>query len=173
MVTRGGEAGASLIELLVTVALVATVTALGAPLIGHARDAHSGRQAAALLTGHLRSARQHAVLSGQYTAVVFDRVTDVFGDVWGLTTCVDGDGDGVSRADITAGIDACHTPVQPMAAWIPHTVITDLTLGTARLVSFGPLGTSSSGSLVITTRRGQRFMVRVAGVTGRVRWEVV
>lgn len=169
MVTPRRDRGASLVELLVTVALVATVTGLGTPLIIHAQDAHSGRQAAILLTGTLRAARQHAVLSGEHAAVVFDRV----GDVWGLTTCVDGDGDGVSRADVTAGVDPCWEPVQPLAAWIPHTVITDLTLGTARLVSFGSLGTSSSGSLVITTRRGQQFVVRVAGVTGRVRWEAM
>src|SRR5690606_4468224 len=96
---------------------------------------------------------------------------DSVSDVWGFTTCVDGDGDGVSRADITSGTDPCDDEARPLAAWIPHTVITDLTLGTTRLVSFGPLGTSSSGSLVIMTQRGRQFVVRIAGVTGRVRWE--
>jgi len=167
VVTPRPDVGTSLVELLVTVALVATVTGLGTPVMVHARDAYSGRQAATVVVGQLRSARHHAVLSGQHTAVVFDRV----GEVWGLTTCVDGDNDGVSRVDIAAGVDPCREPVQPLTAWVPHTVIADITLGTTRLVSFGPLGTSSSGSIVIVTPRGRQFVVRVAGVTGRVRWE--
>jgi len=167
VVTPRPDVGASLVELLVTVALVATVTGLGAPVVAHAQDAHSGRQAATVLAGQLRTARQQAVLSGRHTAVVFDRVDDV----WGFTTCVDGDGDGVSRADIASGVDPCRTAVQPLAAWVARTTIADITLGTTRLVSFGPLGTSSSGSLVITSPRGRQYVLRVAGVTGRVRWE--
>jgi Tfp pilus assembly protein FimT len=177
---RRGEAGATLVELVVTVALIATVTGLGAPMVGHARDDHEGRQAAQFLAGQLRLARQQAVLHGRHTALVFDLVADA----WHFSVCVDQDADGVLRSDIAAGTDRCLGAPQPLASWFSRTAIhrasavpdlsgnTDgavVAFGSARMASFSPLGTASSGSLTIMTRGGRHFAVRVAGVTGRVR----
>jgi Tfp pilus assembly protein FimT len=179
-VRHTGEAGASLMELVVTVALVATVTGLGAPLVVHARDDNDGRQAALFLAGQMRLARQQAVLTGRHTAIVFDLVANA----WQFSVCVDEDGDGVLRSDIAAGVDRCQSAPQPLASWFSRTSIhrasavpdlsgnTDgavVAFGTARMASFSPLGTASSGSLTIMTRGGRHFAIRVAGVTGRVR----
>jgi len=179
-VSRCGETGASLLELLVTVALIATVTSLATPLVGHARDDQEGRSAATFLAGQFRLARQHAVLTGRNTALVFDLVENE----WTFVVCADGDGDGVSRSDISAGIDPCRGAAQPLASWFSRTSIhrasavpdlsgnTDgavVAFGTSRMASFSPLGTASSGSVTIMTRGGRHYAVRVAGVTGRVR----
>jgi type II secretory pathway pseudopilin PulG len=168
------------LEVLVTVALIATVTGIGTPLVLHARDEQEGRQAARYLAGHLRAARQHAVLTGRHHAMVFDTV----GDRWVFTVCVDEDEDGVSREDLVSGADTCRFPAQPLDAWFPRTTIdrapsvpdlsgrvdsTAVMFGASRIASFSPLGSASSGTVVIRTRGGRHFAVRVAGVTGRVR----
>jgi Tfp pilus assembly protein FimT len=179
-VNRGGETGASLLELLVTVALIATVTGLAAPLVAHARDDQEGRSAASFLAGQFRLARHQAILTGRNTALVFD----LRGDEWTFVVCADGDADGVSRSDISTGVDDCRGSAQPLGSWFSRTSIhrasavpdlsgsTDgavVAFGTARMASFSPLGTSSSGSVTIMTRGGRHYAVRVAGVTGRVR----
>jgi Tfp pilus assembly protein FimT len=176
----GGECGTTLTELLVTVALVATVAGAGVPLVAHVRDAQDGRQAAQFLAGQLRAARQQAVLSGRRVGLVFDRV----GDDWVFAVCADGDGDGVRRADRVSGTDTCTGPPQSLGSWFSRTTIDrnpttpDLSgsttgavvaFGTSGIASFSPLGTSSSGSVTMVTRSGRHFAVRVAGVTGRIR----
>ena len=178
--TRPGEAGASLMELLVTVAILATVAGLGVPLVVHGRDDNDGRQAALFLAGQLRLARQQAVLTGRHTAIVFDLIAET----WRFSVCVDEDGDGVLRSDIASGADRCQGAPQPLASWFSRASIhrasevpdlsgrTDgaiVAFGAARMASFSPLGTASSGSLTIMTRGGRHFAIRVAGVTGRVR----
>lgn len=177
---RGGEAGASLLEVMVTVALVATVTSFATPLAVHARDDQEGRSAATFLAGQFRLARQQAILTGRNTALVFD----LRNEEWTFVVCVDGDADGVSRADIAAGLDPCRGSAQPLASWFSRTSIhrasavpdlsgnTDgavVAFGASRMASFSPLGTASSGSVTIMTRGGRHYAVRVAGVTGRVR----
>lgn len=177
---RSGETGASLLEVLVTVALVATVTSLAAPLVAHARDDQEGRSAATFLAGQFRLARQQAILTGRNTALVFD----LRENEWTFVVCADGDADGVSRADIATGVDACRGTAQPLASWFSRTSIhrasavpdlsgnTDgavVAFGSARMASFSPLGTASSGSVTIMTHGGRHYAVRVAGVTGRVR----
>jgi Tfp pilus assembly protein FimT len=179
-VRRQGEAGASLLELLITVALVATVISFATPLVVHARDDQEGRSAAMFLAGQLRLARQQAILTSRNTALVFD----LRADEWTFIVCADGDADGVSRADITAGVDTCRGSAQPLASWFSRTAIhrasavpdlsgnTDgavVAFGSARMASFSPLGTASSGSVTIMTRGGRHYAVRVAGVTGRIR----
>lgn len=178
--SRGGETGVSLLELLVTVALIATVTGLATPLVVHARDDQEGRSAATFLAGQFRLARQQAILTGRNTALVFD----LRENEWTFVVCVDGDADGVSRVDISAGIDTCRGSAQPLASWFSRTSIhrasavpdlsgnTDgavVAFGSSRMASFSPLGTASSGSVTIMTRGGRHYAVRVAGVTGRIR----
>lgn len=178
MVTR--DAGTSLIETVITVALVATVMTMAAPVVMQARDAQEGRQAAVYLAGQFRAARQQAVMTGRHTGFVFDRV----GDTWMFRRCEDRDGDGLLRTDVSAGLDTCDAGVWTIDAWYPRTAIDraaavpDLSgqftgavvaFGTSGIASFSPLGSSSSGSVTVMTRSGRHYAVRVAGVTGRIR----
>lgn len=175
-----GDTGASLLEMLVTVALLATVTATGAPAVIHARDAQDGRQAATYLVGQFRLARQQAVLAGRHIGFVFDRS----GEAWVFRRCEDQDGDGLLRLDLAAGIDTCEGEARSIDAWYPRTTIDrastvpDLSgqmtgaavaFGASGIASFSPLGSSSSGSVTVMTRGGRHYAVRVAGVTGRIR----
>lgn len=178
--TSFSDTGASLVESLLTLSILAMVSAMGVPVVGAARDALREKQACQWLASHLRSTRQQALLAGRRTAVLFD--VDHNGE-WGLRTCADGNGDGVSRADIDRGLDTCTHPSWPLAAWVPGAAIDrradvpdpsgnyslPVAFGTARQVTFSPSGTSSSGTATVRTRGGRHCAVRVAGVTGRVR----
>jgi type II secretory pathway pseudopilin PulG len=190
-VTRGSRAGtgrtgpspacgASLVELLAVVAIVASMLGIGLPLVTHTVDAKRTLDAAAFLAGQFRLARQRAVLTGRHTAIVFD---DVGGRV-GWRVCRDGDRDGVSRADITAGVDGCDGPPRPIAdqfssvqvGYAPGVPGLDgeasaapVRFGVARMAVFTPLGTASSGSIVLRGAGLAQSAVRVAGATGRTR----
>lgn len=163
MVTR--DAGTSFVEAVITVALVATVMTMAAPVVIHARDAQEGRQAAVYLAGQFRAARQHAVMTGRHTGVVFDLV----GSTWRFRRCEDRDGDGLLRADLSAGIDVCDETARAIDVWYPRTALAVVAFGASGIASFSPVGTSSSGSVTLMTEGGRQYAVRIAGVTGRVR----
>lgn len=146
----------------------------------HSIDTKRTADAAAFLAGQFRLARQRAVMSGQHVAVVFD---DVAGEV-GWRVCRDHDRNGVSRSDITAGIDRCEGPpralsdqfAQVRVGYAPGVPGLDgerqpspLRFGVARMAVFSPSGTSSSGSIVVRGAGVTQGAVRVSGVTGRTR----
>jgi type II secretory pathway pseudopilin PulG len=103
----------------------------------------------------------------------------------------DGDGDGVRTADIVAGIDPQVTPLRTMVHFggrvgfgfppgPPPRDPGDPTHRLGRLedpirfndsdiASYGPLGTSTPGSLYVTDGRRELSVVRVLGLTGKVR----
>ena len=103
----------------------------------------------------------------------------------------DGDDDGVRNVDIAAGVDPQITPLRLLAHWQgrlgfgfppgppprdpgdPSRRLGRLTdpirFNDSDLASFGPLGTSTPGSLYITDGRRELSAVRVLGMTGKVR----
>lgn len=177
---RGGSDGFSLIELLVVLAIAGVVLALTTPVISGSQDAGDGAAAARHLASVFRRARQEALVEGRHVGVVFDPVPSG----WGIRLCRDGNRNGLSRSEIADGIDHCDGPPDTVRGWFPRADIgravdvpgpggdtreAVVAFGTARLASFSPSGTSSSGSVTIRTRSGRHWAVRVAGVTGRVR----
>ena len=172
--------GTSLVEVLTVLALISCGLGAGLPAMSHGVDARRTEDAAAFLAGQFRLARQRAVMSGQAVAVVFD---DVAGEV-GWRVCRDHDRDGVSRADIAAGVDRCDSAPRPLAdrfaqvrvGYVPGVPPLDggsssspLRFGVARMAVFSPSGTSSSGSIVVRGAGSAQSAVRVSGVTGRTR----
>ncbi len=166
--------------------LATTLVSLGAPFMVHARDAGDARQAAWLLAGHLRAARQQAIREGRHVGLVFDVGGAPFTEptTWRVRQCADGNRNGLSRAEIDEGTDRCRDTARPLSAWLPRTEIgrasgvpdlsgrfdtAPVAFGTSRMASFSPLGTASSGSVTVRTQRGTHYAVRVAGVTGRIR----
>jgi hypothetical protein len=102
------------------------------------------------------------------------------------TTYVDGNGDGVKTHDIGLSIDWPLSPAERLSdnfAGIDFGVLPGLPpvdsgsappgtdpikLGTSNLLSFSPMGTSSTGSLYIRGRGTAQYVIRVMGETGRV-----
>lgn len=172
--------GTSLVEVLTVLALISCGLGAGLPAMTHPIDTKRTEDAAAFLAGQFRLARQRAVMSGQHVAVVFD---DVAGEA-GWRVCRDYDRDGVSRSDITAGIDRCDGPPRALSNQFAHVRVgyvpglpdldggsqsSPLRFGVARMAVFSPSGTSSSGSVVVRGAGATQSAVRVSGVTGRTR----
>jgi hypothetical protein len=147
-------------------------------------DAAEASAAARHMAGLIARARFEAARRNRVVALRF--TTD--GADPTFTLVADGDGDGVSAADVASGLDAEIRPPDrlsdhfggarfavagAMPAIDGDGTLTELDapirLGAAQQLSLGPLGTATGGTLYIASRRGVQYAVRVAGVTGRVR----
>ena len=178
---RGLPAGASLVEVIIALSLVATTAAMSAPALASSVDAGRARQAAQYLVAQCRRARMDAVARSAATALVFDRV----GAVWQMRRCTDGNGNGVRRADISSGRDACDVvPVRLSDAFSGVAIALDPALpdpdggagsadavrfGASDVASFSPAGTATAGTVYLRSAGGAQYAVRIAGVTGRAR----
>ena len=93
---------------------------------------------------------------------------------------------GVRTRDIRRGIDRRTTPVEAIGDRFPGVRfgvaagVTDISsgkklvgdpvrMGRSDIVSFGPAGTATSGTVYVRSRSGRQYAVRVLGATGRVR----
>ncbi|MBK9241429.1 MAG: GspH/FimT family pseudopilin [Acidobacteria bacterium] len=167
-------------EVVLALAIVMSLCAIGVPALAHVADARRTRDASSFLAGQFRMARQRAVMTGRYVAVVFD---DAGGEV-GWRTCLDGDRDGVSRSDIASGTDRCERAAEAVSFRFPDVRVeylpgvpspdgdlapAPLRFGTAAMAAFSPAGTASSGTVALRGAGSAQFAVRVAGVTGRTR----
>jgi Tfp pilus assembly protein FimT len=175
----------SLIELLVCVALVLIVTFSGAPALMGARDSVRADSAADYLAGRLHAARVEALKRRASVAVRFEATAS--GDDYLVATYVDGNGNGVRAADITAGVDVQLRAAECVADQFPNVHfgfeggVSDVNgtstasdpdpirVGSSRMLSFSPTGTSSSGTVYLRGRGRHQVAVRVLGGTGRVR----
>jgi type II secretory pathway pseudopilin PulG len=175
------DSGASLTELLIVLVLAAGVWSTALPVTGAVLDNGRTRQAAAFVASRLREARQRAVTGSAGAALVFDLV----GSRWTFRLCVDGNGNGVRRAELTgSGPDGCATPedLETMFPGVRVSVDPNLTgpdgdpassdplrFGRSDMASCSPLGSCTAGSVYLRSDSGLQFAVRVAGVTGRTR----
>lgn len=182
------RAGFTLAEILVTgsISLIFTLTVV--PNLFQLSQSLRVRMAAIEIVGVLRTARQHAILSGRKVAVKFDtslakRVT--------FTLYRDGDGDGVLNRDIDSGVDPSiglprnlthlgqrirfgfppgAAPTDPSDSGTTLTNLDDpIRFNRSDLASFGPLGGSTPGSLYLTDGQHHLSVVRVFGYTGKVK----
>jgi len=174
------DQGWSLIELVMVVALVASLVAVTAPLTANAIDAGRARQAAGFIASRFRQARQAAIARSAAEAIVFDRV----GGRWQLRVCVDGDGDGVRRADL-GGSDACVEGPHDIEALYPHMRLEidpampdpvgqtgnddPVRFGVSDIATFTPAGTATAGTVYLRSSQDIQYAVRVQGINGRIR----
>ena len=177
----GADSGATLIELLIALLVVAAMCMFTAPVAANVVDASRVRHAAAFLTSRFRLARQEAINRGANVGVVFD----LTGAQWSLRVCRDGTGNGLRRSEILAGTDPCFEGPHELAELFPAVNIAvdpvlrgpvgeppspdPVRFGSANMLSFSPLGSCTSGSLFLRSRGGVQYVVRVGGGTGRVR----
>lgn len=184
---RTRESGASLVEALVGVALLAIAVLAAAPAVAHLRDAGRAGSAARSLAAKLREQRFRSIALRKTCGVYFEKLAD--GWVW--REVVDGNGNGLRTAEIRSGIDrtvagphrieslvsrarlgfppgGSFPEIPPGAGSIPNT--TDpVQFGASDVVSFTPLGGSSSGTLYLTDGGAGLSAVVVYGPTVRVR----
>ena len=152
---------------------MATAAAISIPQTLAALDRARATSAARYLTGRIAVARSQAVMGSRHVALRFDeRPTGIT-----VRMFADGNRNGVRNADISAGIDSPLGPsvrlgdlYQGVEIAVSGAAGVDaVRLGASNLLSFTPVGTSSSGSVFIRGRDGSQFAVRVLGATGRAR----
>ncbi len=176
-----GDEGTSLVDLLAALTVISIVTSLAVPATAGVIDRAEVRHAAAFVAAALRSARADAVRSRRATALVFDST----GGRWTFRVCVDDNGNGVRRADLSSGDDHCReTPIDVGAHFPRVEVVVDSTLkgpdgsppsadpvrfGAGDMASFSPAGGATPGTLFLRSAAGAQYAVRVGNMTGRTR----
>jgi prepilin-type N-terminal cleavage/methylation domain-containing protein len=174
------DAGFTLIELMLTVALAATLTGIAIPVIGSTVDEIRVAGAARHVAARVAAARIDAVRRSTTVGLRFVAT----GSDYSYMTYQDTNGNGLRTTEITGGVDValsareCLHDNYPGAAFGLLAGIPDLDgatgssdgvrVGTSRILSVSPNGSATSGTLYVHGRRGQ-YAVRVLGATGRTR----
>ena len=172
--------GFSLLELLFTMAVGATLVAIAVPLAGSALDDIRAAGAARQVAARIGAARIDAVRRSTAVGIRFQPS----GSDYVLTVHADGNGNGVRTAEIQSGVDYRLGLADRLGDNHPGVVfgllpgiadldgITGLSdgvrVGASRILSLSPTGGATAGTLYLHGRRAQ-YAVRVLGATGRVR----
>lgn len=180
------QQGFQILELVIVMAVMMAVAFVTTPPLLRITGDLRIRLAAQEVVGVLRTARAFAVRHGAHVAVRFRTARD------GTVTYAiyrDGDGDGVLSRDIDTRIDPEVAPPRRLDQ-TGHRVQLGFPVGrrlrdpgspqywlqtndpirfSADMASFGPLGTSTPGSLYLTDGASRVAVVRILGRTGRVR----
>jgi len=175
--------GYSVLELMVCVSLATLVVAAGTPAVLASREAVLADGAADYIARELHAARMEALKRRASVAVRFE----ADGGDFLMATYVDGNGNGVRAADISSGRDPLVRPRWLLRdqfagvgfgfeAGVPDVDGGDtsanpdpIKVGQSRMLSFSPIGTSSSGTVYVRGRGVHQLAVRVLGGTGRIR----
>jgi type II secretory pathway pseudopilin PulG len=175
--------GYSLLELMFVAGLGVTMSAVAVPQYLAAIDDFRASGAAHYISTRFQRARMEAVMRSADVAVRFTETPD------GYTYAVyrDGNRNGVLTRDIQRGTDAAIGAVERLTdnfsgvdfGAVPGLPAVDpggtppgndpIRLGAGSLASFSALGTSSSGTVYIRSRRDAQYAVRLFGETGKTR----
>ena len=177
--------GLSTVELIVVLAVAASLLAASATGAFQLRDALSVRSAAAEVSTAFVRARSYAVARGVAVALKFRRD----GGRYEWTLYRDGNGNGVRTSEITSGIDRSlalsipwsrsdvrpgilrGSPVpDPSSPGTPLDRLDDpIRFNNSDICSFSPSGESTPGSVYLWDGRDRMAVVRVFGRTAKVR----
>ena len=173
---RKNPNGRSLLELLVMISIWGTLAGIAIPSTWGFFREYRLRGACLYMRSLIRQVRSQAAAKNRYVGIVFD---DVDGELE-LAIHVDGNSNGIRRADIRSGIDQ-----KIRGPWLLSSVFPGirygspprgagppfpgLRIGRSRVISFSPIGTSTSGTLFLSNEYGQIVAIVVFGITGRVR----
>jgi hypothetical protein len=135
------------------------------------------RGAAFHLRGLLRQVRTTAAAKARYMGVVFDEVE---GDPV-FSIHADGNGNGIRRMEVVSGTDPRVREPYRLSQTFPgvrygslptgakEPFLRGLQIGRSHIVSFSPLGSSTTGTLYLSNDYGLVYAVVIFGSTGRVR----
>jgi prepilin-type N-terminal cleavage/methylation domain-containing protein len=174
--------GYSLLEVLMAITLMVIAGGAAIPLAHSTIDRSRVVGAASYVAGRMAAARFEAVKRSAHVAIRFIALPDGYS----LQTYVDGNRNGVLTSDIAGGFDTPITTgerldnhfsgiefgIQPHVTGIdpgPFNTGDPIQIGSSTLLSFNPMGSSTSGTLFIRGARGNQFAVRILGATGRTR----
>lgn len=177
--------GMSAIELMIALALVSIAGGIAIASMAPEARLVQEEAAARFLAAQIRQARQEALQRSTNVALRFEPD----GDRIRFRLYADGNGNGLRTRDIqdrvdppiglprrleddftgaTFGIARALPPIDPGGDRL--TAGDDpIHVGTARMITFGPTGRGSSGTVYVHGRGGQQFAIRIFGQTGRVR----
>ena len=174
--------GFSLIELLFSMAIAGTLTAMAVPQGLRALDDFRTRSAARYLAAQVLDARFTAIKQWTTNGLRFEAV----GADYRISRVADGNHNGLRTSEIQRGVDrTLNEPERldahfsgvafgilegvPDADGQPANGADGVRLGTSKVLSLNPDGTASSGTLYVHGRDRSQYAVRVLGVTARIR----
>jgi len=175
--------GYSLTELAVTVSVVATVAAIAVPAVEAGLDEARTSGAARYLAARLADTRMEAIQRSTEVAMRFASSSH------GYTYAVyaDGNHNGVLARDVQDNIDRRIRAEESLGSnfrnvefgTLPGLPAIDaggpppgndpIRCGTSNSLSFGPIGTSSSGTVYLLGRSRSQYAVRVFGGSAKIR----
>ena len=177
------SSGYSLMELMLVLGIVATVSGAAAPGLLATIDDSRTLGAARYLSAKLQRVRMEAVLRSSNAGLRFS--TGAAG--YAYAVYADGNGNGVRSADISLGVDPELLPLERLPDLFrgvdfgvlpglpavepssPPPGNDPIKIGSSDILSFTPLGTSTSGSLYIRGARGSQYVIRVFGDSAKTR----
>jgi type II secretory pathway pseudopilin PulG len=178
--------GFGLVELLIAILVAGMALALTIPALAALGSESAAAAAARELATRFQAQRWQAVARGRSHGLFFERE----GTSWVWYEVRDGNGNGLRTAEIRAGTDPRLSgphrlphgdrgvrlgfPEGPIPRIPPRRGAIDdlqdpIRFGRADLVSFGPLGTASSGTAYITDGKRTLYAVVLFGPSVRVR----
>ena len=180
--TSGFSPGFSLIELLFSIGIIGTLTAVAVPQGLRALDDFRTRSAARYLAALILDARFAALKQWTACGLRFEPA----GADYRISRVADGNGNGLRTSELQRGLDTVLNEPEPLDAHFsgvafgildgvpdadgqPASGSDGVRLGTSKILSLNPDGTASSGTLYVHGRDRSQYAVRILGVTGRVR----
>lgn len=170
------ERGRSLVEVLMMIIVMTILAGVAIPQSWRFVQEYRLRGASLYMRGLIRQARALAASKNTYVGIVFDQVDG--GPQ--LAIHIDGNANGIRRSDVRSGVDKrIREPLRledlfpgirygsPPRA--PTPAFPPLRIGRGNIVSFSPIGQSTSGTLFLSNEQGSVHAVVVLGATGRVR----
>ena len=174
----------TLVDSIVSLGVLTVLAGVAVPFLTTARDGSQVTAAARYVSAQAMLARSRALQHGASVGLRFEKDAGRYR----FAAYVDGDGDGIRRADVVGGVDrrlgpfqrlheaypvvrfALDASVPPVTATLPAGANADaVRFGPGDTLTFSPLGSATSGSLYLRGRSGHQCAVRVLGTTGRIR----
>jgi type II secretory pathway pseudopilin PulG len=182
---RASARGMSAIDVLVALALVSIAGGFAMASVSPEVQQVHEEAAARYVAMRVRQARAEALQRSASVGIRFEQD----GDRTQFRLYVDGNGNGLRTREVLDNTDRPLGPAQRLesdfggagfgiASALPpieprgdrlEAGADPIRVGASRILTFGPTGRGSSGTLYIRGRGGQQFAVRIYGPTGRVR----
>ena len=181
-VCSGEASGYSLVELMFVSGLIVSLSGMAVPQLLNGLDDYRAAGAARYISTRMQRARMEALTRATEVAIQFTQV----GADYIYAVYMDGNHDGVRTKDIKDGIDprvgsderlsdhftGVEFGAQPgLPAVDAGSAPGDdpIRLGASNMASFSSMGTASSGSVFIRSRRNAQYVVRIFGTTAKIR----